>query len=343
MKASPIKQVPPPLRFLALVVGGWICVRAAILFPGGGTDAAPHVPALAPRPKVAAPIAQPPIETASVLPPGPHRLAEWGSPPAPPAPPAPLAPLAPPARPSPTSAVVFPERSISSGEGAVLPSALATRDRAESLPSLPAAARSTGSAWLLVRRDSGRAALAPGGTLGGSQAGARILSRVTGGLALSGRAYAPLRRPQGAELAAGLDWRPTAAIPLNILAERRQALGREGRSAFSIAVYGGMSRTFAGRLRLDAYAQAGIVGLKARDAFFDGAARLSVPVGPVEVGGGAWGAAQPGASRLDAGPSLSYRLPVAGAHLRLQADWRLRVAGDAAPGSGPALTLAADF
>ena len=112
---------------------------------------------------------------------------------------------------------------------------------------------------------------------------------------------------------------------------------------FSITAYGGASRALPGGLRLDAYAQAGIVGLKERDAFVDAAVRLSAPVGPIELGGGAWGAAQPGASRLDAGPSLSYRLPVAGTHLRLQADWRLRVTGDAAPGPGPALTLAADF
>jgi len=86
-----------------------------------------------------------------------------------------------------------------------------------------------------------------------------------------------------------------------------------------------------------------MVGLRSRDLFVDGAARLSRRIGAVEVGGGAWGAAQPGASRLDAGPSLSWRLPVRDANLRLQADWRFRIAGDAAPRSGPALTLAADF
>ena len=63
--------------------------------------------------------------------------------------------------------------------------------------------------------------------------------------------------------------------------------------------------------------------------------RVALPVGPVEIGGGAWGAAQPGAARLDAGPQSSYRLPVRRANLRLAADWRFRVAGDAAPGSGP--------
>jgi len=199
------------------------------------------------------------------------------------------------------------------------------------------------SVWLLVRDDQGNAALAPGGTLGGSQAGARISYALGDGFALSVRAYLPLRQVSGAELAAGLDWRPVRAIPLNLLAERRQRIGREGRNAFALTLYGGASRSLTPRTRLDLYGQAGIVGLRSRDLFVDGSARVARRIGPVDVGAGAWGAAQPGARRLDAGPSLSWRLPVSGAHLRLQADWRFRIAGDAAPRSGPALTLAADF
>ena len=86
-----------------------------------------------------------------------------------------------------------------------------------------------------------------------------------------------------------------------------------------------------------------MVGLRSRDLFADGSVRIARRLGPVELGVGAWGAAQPGVARLDAGPSLSWRLPVADANLRLQADWRFRLAGDALPRSGPALTLAADF
>jgi hypothetical protein len=209
-------------------------------------------------------------------------------------------------------------------------------------PSL-AGRRWSASAWMLLRRARGGAALAPAGTLGGGQAGARFLYRLGDGLALSARAYLPLRRPEGAEAAAGLDWQPVASIPAGILAERRQAFGREGRSAFSVILHGGASRALPGGLRLDAYAQAGIVGLKSRDAFVDGSARVSKGVGPVEVGAGIWAAAQPGTARFDAGPALTYRLPVARTHLRVEAGWRFRIAGGAAPGSGPALTLAADF
>lgn len=193
-----------------------------------------------------------------------------------------------------------------------------------------------------MRGQSG-AALNPVGTLGGSQAGGRIWYRLGHGLALSGRLYVPLRQPQAGDVAAGLDWQPLPALPVHLLAERRQAIGRDGRSAFSLTAYGGLSRALTRRVRLDAYAQAGIVGLRERDLFVDGAARLSAPLGPVEVGAGVWGAAQPGLARLDAGPSLAWRLPVRRAALRLEADWRVRLAGAAAPGSGPALTLAMDF
>lgn len=160
---------------------------------------------------------------------------------------------------------------------------------------------------------------------------------------LSGRAYLPLRQASGAEAAIGLDWQPAPRLPIHLLAERRQALGEKGRSAFSLTVHGGASAQLPLDVRLDGYAQAGVVGTRSRDLFVDGAVQLRRPLGPVEIGAGAWGAAQPGAERLDIGPHVSLRLPIERANLRLSADWRFRVAGDAAPGSGPALTLGADF
>ncbi len=61
------------------------------------------------------------------------------------------------------------------------------------------------------------------------------------------------------------------------------------------------------------------------------------------IGGGVWGAAQPGAARLDAGPSVVLRAPVAGHVMAVALDWRERLVGDAKPGSGIALTIATDF
>jgi len=320
-----------PFRFLALALGGWICIRAALLAPGWQPMAPPAraSPTAALRPPTPARLATVAAAIPARAEPGPRRGGHHVS-----------GRAAFPARPA--TALAFPI-----GPPAFASSVAPAATAAHAVPAFgrqaATARRWSASAWALIRSEPGGAALAPGGTLGGSQAGVRILYRIGEGLALSGRAYAPLRRPRASEVAAGLNWRPIAALAVDILAERRQALGREGRSAFSLTIYGGAERALAGRIRLQAYAQAGIVGLRSRDAFVDGAARVAAPIGPVEVGGALWGAAQPGASRLDAGPTLSWRLPVRAANLRVAADWRFRIAGDAAPGSGPALTLAADF
>jgi len=198
------------------------------------------------------------------------------------------------------------------------------------------------SAWAFVRR-GGTNALAAGGMLGGSQAGVRATYRLAGAkapLALSARLSTPIERAQGAEAAAGLDWKPLAAVPVHLLLERRQRLGREGRSAFDATLYGG-GETRAGPFRIDGYAQAGIVGLRRRDMFADGGVRATLPLGPLRLGAGAWGAAQPGVSRLDVGPHARVQVRPLGA--ALSADWRFRIAGNARPGSGPAVTLAAGF
>ncbi|HEY0627207.1 MAG TPA: hypothetical protein VGD10_10800 [Allosphingosinicella sp.] len=196
-------------------------------------------------------------------------------------------------------------------------------------------------------RDSNAAALAPGSLLGGSQAGARLTYRLNADvrrpLALSGRIYAPLDSFEGSEVAAGVDWQPLADVPVHLLAERRQALGKSGRSAFSLTAYGGVSQALAGPLQLDAYGQAGLVGMKARDLFADGSAKLSYPAGETKIGIGAWGAAQPGVERVDVGPQASFRMPFAEAGVVVAVDWRLRVAGEAEPKSGPTLTLSTGF
>ncbi|HEY0013057.1 MAG TPA: hypothetical protein VGB79_09415 [Allosphingosinicella sp.] len=205
--------------------------------------------------------------------------------------------------------------------------------------------RWSGSAWLLLRRDGGRA-LAQGGTLGGGQAGLRIgyrLNRYAARpLSLAVRVYAPARDPRAAEAALGLEWRPFASIPMRLAAERRQALGSRGRSALALGAHGGVSgMALPGGLRLDAYGQAGIVGTRSRDLYADGAARVTMPVGRFDIGAAVSGGAQPGAARLDMGPVLSVRLP--DARLRVSAEWRFRIAGGARPGSGPALTIGTDF
>ncbi|HYJ53450.1 MAG TPA: hypothetical protein VEW04_09790 [Allosphingosinicella sp.] len=326
-----------PLRFLGVLLGGWICIRAVLLSLGPTPLAALETPvaaeaALAPPAPAVAIVAAPegsrdPEATPTLY----AQLREQG-----PAPP--IAVMAG------AGETVFAAMSLDSVMPAEPPRAAGIGPTATIPTSLPARpSRWSGSAWLLARDDLGQPSLAPGGTLGGSQAGGRLMYRLDRHWSLSARAYLPLRRPAGAEIAAGVDWRPFASIPVSLLAERRQAIGSEGRSAFSITAYGGFSRAIGERFRIDGYAQAGMVGLRSRDGFVDGSLRAVATLGRFEVGGGAWGAAQPGASRLDIGPSLAYRLPVARTAVRIEADWRVRIAGDARPASGPALVLATDF
>lgn len=328
-----------PLRFLFTVLALWIGFRAVVLLPdwSAGLALLPEAAAEVPPGRIALAAPPAPAIPAKLMAPAtnaielrleiaaltghPAAIALTGGPP----------PRLPPRE----QRDARPLELAQPGPSALMPPALRAPP--------PGTTRWSLSAWLLVRDESGTPALAPGGTLGGSQAGARLNYVLGGGVSLGARFYLPLHHPAGAELAAGVDWQPLASLPVHVLAERRQRLGRNGRSAFAVTLYGGAGKPLSPRLRLDIYGQAGMVGLRSRDLFADGALRLSRRVGPVELGAGVWGAAQPGAARLDAGPGLSWHLPVARTELRLQADWRFRVAGDAAPGSGPALTLAADF
>jgi hypothetical protein len=231
------------------------------------------------------------------------------------------------------------------GAGMTRPSPAADIPVAPTAAARRAPGRWSLSAWTFVR-SAGAAPLAPGGTLGGGQSGLRAsyaLRRGRRPLLLSARLYAPHSRPAGAEASLGVDWKPSSRLPLRLLGERRQALGREGRSAFALTLHGGVSEARLGALRIDAYGQAGVVGARSRDLFAESSARLSLPLGRLRLGLGGWAAAQPGASRADVGPTASLRLPVAGRSVTATADWRLRIAGRAEPGSGPALTLATDF
>lgn len=216
-------------------------------------------------------------------------------------------------------------------------------------PAIQAGAREwEAQAYLFVRSGGGRPALAGGGVLGGSQIAARVAWRPRGGaFDLAARVYAPLRGA-GAEAAAGIDWHPLAGVPLRLSIERRQRLDGAGRGAWSAYAAGGFHRGGEpGAFEFDGYAQAGVVGARRQDGFVDGALRAGyrLPtrrIAPI-LGVGLWGAAQPGVSRVDLGPRASLRVQLADHGLTLALDGRFRVAGRAAPGSGAALTVAADF
>ncbi|MET1113280.1 MAG: hypothetical protein ABWX67_17310 [Allosphingosinicella sp.] len=334
-------SLSPPLRFLAIVLGGWAALRTAAIAPpwtSPPTGAAAAQPRASPRAVVqieARPMAGS-VDLAT-------KERERFSPVAP----APVGSL--PMRSPPRHATLLPPLPDPRIATAMASPPLPRRwvPPLLSAPGRAASGRWSLSAWAFVRQGDS-AALAAGGLLGGSQAGARLTFRLNRDrarpLALSARLTAPLRRPSGAEAALGLDWRPVGRLPVRLLAERRQALGREGRSAFALTLYGGIGEVPLGRFRIDAYAQAGMVGARSRDPFGDGSIRLSLPLNDkLRLGAGAWAAAQPGLARLDLGPQATLRLPVAGRPVTLAADWRLRVAGNAGPGSGPTVTIGTDF
>ncbi|WP_174274403.1 hypothetical protein [Sphingomonas bacterium] len=202
-------------------------------------------------------------------------------------------------------------------------------------------------AYLYLRPGGGGATLADRGTLGGSQIAARIAVPLDPHLAVAARAYAPLEH-RGAEGAIGIDWHPFPEAPLRLSIERRQRIDRQGRSAWSAYLAGGFYRGGgAGRLQFDGYGQAGIVGARRRDGFIDGGMRIGYRLPergpPIVIGAGLWGAAQPGVSRVDAGPRAAMTLPIERHSLTLAIEGRFRAAGHSSPGSGVALTLASDF
>lgn len=209
----------------------------------------------------------------------------------------------------------------------------------------------SGSIWVFARGGGRSGALAPVGQIGGGQAGERLLYRLdeSGRLAASGRVSRTIGGPRQTEAAIGFDWRPDARLPLHVMAERRIAIDQSGRNAWTLGVAGGAYAIPLGaRWRLDGYGQAGIVGLRRRDLYADGAVRVTRAIdlgrdASLALGGGLWGAAQPGAQRMDLGPTAVLRLPVARQAMSVALDWRQRVAGDARPGSGAALTVAMDF
>jgi len=334
----------PPLRFLMLVAAGWIGARAALLAPawwagppGRQTATSVSASAAEPAPLAALPRAPPGRASERRIPSAPRVFQA-------------------PERVGPRPPAPAPVPALAAQDGFPPNASVPAQPAPQLLPAAPppsAAAHSATSrwaffGWAFVRR-GGADSLAAGGMLGGSQVGARLRFRLNDDaarpLALSGRFYVPAGRARAAEAALGIEWKPVARLPVSLLAERRQALGKEGRSAFSLTMIGGLDRVpVAGALRLDAYGQAGVVGARARDLFADGSARLSLPfgmAGRIEAGAGLWGAAQPGVTRIDVGPQASIRLPVA--NFRVAADWRFRVAGKAAPGSGPAITLSTGF
>ncbi|MDX3910194.1 MAG: hypothetical protein QHC67_10290 [Sphingobium sp.] len=219
------------------------------------------------------------------------------------------------------------------------------------MPGSPAPGKWSLSGWLFWRDAGAQGSLANVGQLGGSQAGGRLayqlVPEVPERLALYGRMTSALRRPHGSEAAVGVSFQPGKTIPLRIALERRIALDRDARNAMAVVAVGGLGPVeVQSGFELEGYGQAGVVGVQSRDAFVDGKVTLQHALpspAPISAGLSLSGGAQPQVSRLDIGPQLEARMKLGNQPARISAEWRQRIAGNARPGSGPAITLAADF
>jgi len=198
--------------------------------------------------------------------------------------------------------------------------------------------------------------------LGGGQSGIRLgytpdpLAQrpieLFGRLAIAHDGLSPKGR--STQAAIGAAWMPLGRGGPAVGAERLITLGREGRDAWAIRVSGGAWHTADAKLPLDlsAYAEAGIVGANRRDGFAGAQALALYPVATrkgtrIGIGGGIWGSVQDGdvrtASRLELGPGAQLSQQIGKGTIELRGEYRFRIAGDAAPGSGPALTVATRF
>lgn len=349
-------RIAPPFRFLLLVLGAWVGARTLMLLPRAAARVIPVITGVG-RAEAATPVVPRRFVSAAAF----TRLAP-AAPPTASAIPMLAATEAGPSiaeRMSRRAAYAAPADGMAFGAAGTLdlprpnePAAVFAPTRADKRWSL--------SAWLYARDGGGAPALAGGGQLGGGQAGVRATYRLNASgptrLALAARVSTPIANTRGAEAAVGLDWHPVPSAPIRLSVERRVDLGGEGRDAWSAYAAGGfykggLLKGLAGGLEADGYAQAGVVGAERRDLFADGALRVSKAIAiekaTLRVGAGVWGAAQPGVSRVEVGPRTALTLPVgqgdSAGTITAALEYRVRVAGNARPGSGPAFTLSADF
>ncbi|WP_420607584.1 hypothetical protein [Novosphingopyxis sp.] len=203
-------------------------------------------------------------------------------------------------------------------------------------------------AYAFYRPGGGDTALAQT-RYGGSQAGAIAAHRIAGSLrapveAIARLGYSP-DDPRSLEAGAGLRWMPVRGLAL--AAEyRRRADG--ARTAIAYVAGGPPPQQLPAGFTLESYGQAGVYEQDGRHPFYDvqaAALRLVTDIGAVAVaaGAGAWSGGTDDVRRLDVGPRISVSTPVGAARIALAVDYRLRIAGSAAPGGGPALTLSTGF
>ncbi len=221
--------------------------------------------------------------------------------------------------------------------------------------------RLAGYFWIHARQTSGAKQGAPrepggaaaNGRYGGSQAGAifsyHLFDQPGPDLALYGRLSAALAPVREGEIALGGRIRPLRGLPLAVHAEQRFGADAGGAAGTAFFVTAGTGpNPIVDRLALETYGQAGYVLGRNETYFFDGTATLEHPLAEsdgrrVAVGAGLWTGGQRGIRRLDAGPRASLHVSTGTLSTRIAIEGRFRVAGNARPGSGAALTVSTSF
>lgn len=229
------------------------------------------------------------------------------------------------------------------------------------MPAKQSGQRLKGYFWVFTRHTShangseatGAGATISNGQYGGSQIGAilsyPILTKLDPELLVYGRLSAALTPLTQKELAFGVRLHPFDDLPISLHAEKRLSAdsGRDRGTAF-FAAGGTGPDPIVEKLALETYAQAGYVLGDDETYFFDGFATLQRAImesdrKKLSLGIGAWVGGQRNVARLDLGPRADFRIPLGKKSARIAVDWRVRVAGDAQPKNGMAITLSTNF
>ncbi len=243
---------------------------------------------------------------------------------------------------------------FSPGVGPIAPGVVYAPEAARDFADNSSAQRWSMDLWALWREDTTTPITSGRPSYGRSQVGAVLRYRLDTSSRhapqLHLRATRALDGANETDVALGASARPLPSIPVRLAAEARVSEtdgGTELRGA-AYAITELPPVELPAGLTGEAYVQGGYVSGDFATAFVDGQARITRELAGTNnfrltAGGGAWGGAQDDAQRLDIGPSAGVSFRVGQARGRVSADYRFRVAGDAEPASGPALTLTAGF
>ena len=237
---------------------------------------------------------------------------------------------------------------VGATRGPQTPGALASPLPAPRLPKLRGPSPFSLYAYAFYRPGGGDAALAET-RYGGSQTGAIAGYRIAGSPrrpveAIARLSYAP-DDTQSLEPGIGLRWTPVRG--LSLAAEYRRRAEGTG-TAIAYVAGGPQPQKLPAGFTLESYGQAGVYEQSGIHPFYDVQAAALRPVADIArasiaAGAGAWSGGTTDVQRLDIGPRIAASVSIGSARVTLAADYRVRIAGSAAPGDGPAFTLSTGF